>query len=97
MKKSKLDKYEKEIINSFNKGEWVSSQNVEEEKKNLSEYAKATPVRNKRVCINLSEHDLKDLQQKATHEGIAWQSLIESILHKYANGSLVEKNSHKTS
>ena len=97
MKKAKLDKYEEEVLKSFEKGEWSSTQNVEEEKKKLCEYAKKTPIRNKRICVNLSEHDFNDLQQKAIHEGMAWQSFIESILHKYAKGNLVEKNIRKSS
>jgi len=91
MKKAKLDKYEEEVLKSFEQGEWSSAPNVEEEKKKLSDYAKAAPARNKRICVNLSEHDFNDLQQKAIHEGMAWQPFIESILHKYAKGNLVEK------
>jgi predicted DNA binding CopG/RHH family protein len=92
MKKTKLDKYEKEVLKSFDQGEWISINNVEEEKKSLSEYAKTASNRNKRICVNLSEHDFIGLQQKAVHEGMIWQSFIESILHKFANGKLAEKN-----
>jgi len=84
---SKLDKKEKELLDSFEKGEWVSSKNFHERKAKLKEYAQATIRKDKRVNIRISERDLKELQRIALREGIPYQTLISSILHKYVNGT----------
>ncbi len=84
---NKLDKYEKELLNSFEKGEWKSVSNIDERKTELSEYAKYTIKKNKRVNIRISERDLNELQRIAIREGLPYQTLISSILHKYVNGT----------
>ena len=83
---NKLDKYEKEILDSFEKGEWKSVSNIAKRKTELSEYAKNTIKKNKRVNIRISERDLNELQRIAVREGLPYQTLISSILHKYVNG-----------
>ena len=81
-----LDKYEKEILNSFEKNEWKSVPNLSKRKSELQESARATIRKNKRVNIRISERDLKELQRIAFREGLPYQTLISSILHKYVNG-----------
>lgn len=83
---SNLDKYEKELLDSFEKDEWKSVSNLSERKDELKEYAKNTIRKNKRVNIRISEHDLSELQRIAIREGLPYQTLISSILHKYVNG-----------
>ena len=53
--------------------------------------ARATLRKDKRVNIRMSEHDLVRLQKTAALEGLPYQTLISSILHKYINGRLIEK------
>jgi predicted DNA binding CopG/RHH family protein len=87
---SKLDKKEKELLDSFEKGEWVSNKNFQQRKSKLKEYAQATIRKDKRVNIRISERDLKELQRIALREGIPYQTLISSILHKYVNGTPIQ-------
>ncbi len=82
---NKLDKEEKELLNSFEKGEWKSVKNISRRKSELKEYARATIRKDKRVNIRISERDLKELQRIAVREGLPYQTLISSILHKYVN------------
>ena len=88
----KLDKEEKEILDSFEKGEWKSVPDVEKRKNELSEYAAATLRKSKRLNIRISERDLLELQRKAVMEGLPYQTYVSSILHKFVNGNLVEKS-----
>ena len=83
---SKLDKNEIEILKSFEKGEWKSSSNLSDRKEKLREYARATIRKDKRVNIRISERDLNELKRIALREGLPYQTLISSILHKYISG-----------
>ncbi len=83
---NKLDKYEKELLDSFERDEWTSVSNISKRKTELKEYAKNTIRKNKRVNIRISERDLNELQRIAVREGLPYQTLISSILHKYVNG-----------
>jgi predicted DNA binding CopG/RHH family protein len=85
-----IDQYEKDIIESFENDEWKSIKNIEEEKQKHAAYARNTFLKNKRINIRITEKDFLGLKQKSLEEGIPYQSLISSILHKYLNGSLVE-------
>lgn len=93
MKKILLEKEEKEILNDFEKGDLKSVSNMKSEINRHVEYAKATNRKNKRVNIRISLKDLESIQKKALEEGIPYQTLISSLLHKYINGRLIEKKS----
>ena len=41
-------------------------------------------AKTKLVSIRIREHDLMRLRMRAAHEGIPYQTLINSLLHKYA-------------
>lgn len=91
MNKIKLDKEEQELVDSFERGEWHSVPNFEEEKKRYQEIAAATFKKDRRVNIRISTKDLHGLQVRALEEGIPYQTLISSILHKYlAKGRTAE-------
>lgn len=81
-----LTKEEKEILKSFEKGEWTSVAKPEKRKSQLKEYAKNTIRKDKRVNIRISERDLSELKRIALREGLPYQTLISSILHKFVNG-----------
>ncbi len=89
----KLSKQEKEIVESVERGDWRSVRGVKKQMKRYQDYAKATVRKDKRVNIRMSEKDLIGLQKKAMEEGLPYQSLISSVLHKYVNGRLVDKAS----
>ncbi len=88
--KTRLSKEEKEILDSFEKGEWVPTKNPSERKKALTEYARNTLKKDKRLNIRISERDLIELQRKAVKEGLPYQTYVSSIIHKFVNGTLVE-------
>lgn len=89
---SKLDQEETEVLEAFDRGELNSVLNKEVELKRHKEYAAATFKKDKRINIRISERDLKALQKHALIEGIPYQTLVSSILHKYIEGRLVEKD-----
>jgi predicted DNA binding CopG/RHH family protein len=86
----KLSKEEKEILKSFEKGEWVPVADFSRRKKELMEYARNTLRKDKRLNIRISERDLVELQRKAVKEGLPYQTYVSSILHKFVNGVLAE-------
>lgn len=89
----KLSKQEKEIIESVERGDWQSVRGVKKQIKRYQDYARATVRKDRRVNIRMSEKDLIHLQKKAMEEGLPYQTLISSVLHKYVNGRLVDKAS----
>ena len=87
----KLDKEEKELFRSVEKGEWRSVQNLEAEIKAAKSIADATVAKTQRMNIRISERDLNRIKLKAIEEGIPYQTLISSVLHKYVSGRFLEK------
>ena len=90
MKKLKLDQYEQEIVNAYEAEDFESIHNAKKEMVKYREYAKYTLQKNKRINIRISERDLLQLQRKAVAEGLPYQTLISSILHKFVNGTLIK-------
>ena len=88
----KLNKEEKELLKSVEYGEWRQIPNFKKEAKRYQDAARETQKKNKRVNIRMTERDLVQLQKKAIDEGLPYQTLIASVLHKYINGHLVEKD-----
>ena len=91
-----LDRYEKQILSAFESGKLKSVVTSDASLRRFREYARATLARNKRVNIRLSKQDLSDLQARAAAEGVPYQSLISSVLHKFVTGRLTEKLSRPT-
>lgn len=87
----KLTKEEKEILESVERGEWKQIPNFKKEADRYREAARATLRKDKRVNIRMTERDLVHFQKAAVHEGLPYQTLISSVLHKYINGRLIEK------
>ena len=91
MKKIIMDEEEKDILSSYERGEWVPVKNAKTEIKKLQQYAKNTLQKDKRINIRMSSKDLDQVQVIAVQEGIPYQTLVSSILHKYVSGYLVER------
>lgn len=87
----RLNKEEKEILEAYEKGVFKPISNVKKQINQYREYAKSTLQKNKRINIRISERDLIHIQMKAIEEGLPYQTLITSILHKYANDKIKEK------
>ena len=88
-----LDQEEQELLESYERDEWQAVTNQEAEKDRYQAYAKATFKKDKRVNIRISSKDLEAIQTRALEEGIPYQTLMASVLHKYVSGRLVEKSS----
>lgn len=84
MKYYTLDPEEKEILKAFEEGKLVRVKNFAQEKKLLEEAARNTLNKNKNINIRLSERDLQRLKRKAMEEGLPYQTLASSVLHKFA-------------
>ncbi len=83
----KLNPEEQEILDSFNRGEWVSRG------ENLDKYidaAKQTFAKSHRINFRVSEKDFRSIQVKARKEGIPYQTLVSSVVHKHLTGQLKE-------
>jgi predicted DNA binding CopG/RHH family protein len=89
---TKYNKEELEIVESIERGTYKSVKDLDKEKNRYSKYAANTMRKDKRVNIRISERDLQSIQRKALEEGIPYQTLISSLLHKYINGRLVDAN-----
>lgn len=94
--KVKEGKYEDDILASFEKGEWQSVPNLKDEIARYAASAAATLTKDKRINIRLSSRDLEDVQTRAAEEGMPYQTLIASVLHKYVSGRLIESPQHPT-
>lgn len=88
MNTQNLDRVEKGILESFERGEWTSVSDRKAEISRLAAAARATLRKNRRINIRLSDRDVIGLQAKAAEEGIPYQTLISSVLHKYLTGTL---------
>jgi len=87
-----LDKEEKELLKSFEDGEWRPVPDKRHEVGRLQEYATATFKKDRRINVRISSKDLNALQKRALEEGIPYQTLVSSILHKYVSGRLREES-----
>ena len=91
----KLDAYEREVLEAYEKGK-LKSIATKGELAKLKAAARATAIKDRRVNIRLSSIDLGDIQVKALEEGVPYQTLIASVLHKYVTGRLSEKSQRIT-
>jgi predicted DNA binding CopG/RHH family protein len=86
--KYKLSKYEQDILTAFEKGEYRVVENRKEELKKYQQAADLTLRKLKRINIRISINDLLGLQKIALEEGLPYQTLISSVLHKFCAGRL---------
>ena len=93
----KLTQEERALRIAVERGEWRSVKDLEKVRARYQGYARATLKKDRRINIRLSTKDLETLQMLAIEEGIPYQTLIASILHKYVSGSLVERERLATS
>ena len=91
---AKLDDEEKRLARSYNRGEWKPVKDQKKEIRRYQSYARDAIQKSSRVNIRLSPHDLAGMQARAIEEGIPYQTLMASIIHKYVTGRLVERDRH---
>ena len=92
----RLHQEEQELLKSFEQDEWRPLAGQEVELERYRQYARDTFKKDMRVNIRISREDLEALQKRAMEEGITYQTLIatvlhKTVLHKYVSGRLVEK------
>lgn len=86
--KTKLDREEKELLGSFEQNEWKPVKNTKKEIDSARKSANRTLSKDVRINIRLSSTDVSNIKQIAAYEGLPYQTLISSILHKFAAGHL---------
>ena len=95
MKKRKPS-YEERISDDYEKGRFKSVAPTKAELKGFKDAARATFIKDRRVNVRLSSPDLMDIQTRAAEEGVPYQTLIASVLHKFVTGRFTEKSSQLT-
>lgn len=88
---TKLDPKERKLLESVDRGEWRSVARLESVRKRYQRYATATFKKDRRVNIRISSNDFVEIQKRALEEGLPYQTLIASLLHRYGTGRLVER------
>ena len=87
-----IDEEERDLMESIEKDEWRSVKHIKKEKEKAIAAARNTLKKDKRINLRLTQKDYHQIQVKAIEEGIPYQTLISSIIHKYLNGSLTPKS-----
>jgi predicted DNA binding CopG/RHH family protein len=94
MNSSQLDQDEQQLLDAYNSEEFQSDM-TPERKYFIEQSAAQTFKNNKKINLIISEHDFLAIQRKALEEGMSYQALITSILHKYISGSLYDAIANK--
>jgi predicted DNA binding CopG/RHH family protein len=87
-----IDEEERDLMESIENDEWSSVKNFKKEKEKAELAARNTLKKDKRINLRLTQKDYHKIQIKAIQEGIPYQTLISSIIHKYLNGSLSQRS-----
>ena len=95
MDKIELDQEEKQILEDFEAGEFQSVL-TPERKRFIAKVAKEASKKDKRINIRISSQGLEALQRRALEQGIPYQTLVSSVLHKYVSGSLYDASANKS-
>ena len=91
MKHFNLDSEEVELLESLESDEWKSVSNLEDELLSHKNIAKNTIKKDKRVNLRMSSKDLEAIKTYAVEEGLPYQTLMSSVLHKFITGRLVDR------
>jgi len=86
-----IEKHEKDILNDFEKGEFISVDNADEEMRLAEQAANHFMKRDNRINVRISKADLNMIRRIAVQEGLPYQTLLASVIHKFAAGRLVDK------
>lgn len=89
MKKYKLDQEEREILDAIENGRWELVRPKKSELLHYAKIAKNTLRKDQRMNIRISKVDLFGIKAKAAQEGIPYQTLVASIIHKYVSGGFI--------
>ncbi len=91
MMKDSMTEEEQEILEAFERGRLVSIANAEGEMQAARQAARNTFNKTRRVNLRMTERDFSLAHSRAREEGIPYQTLLSSVIHKYLSGRLAEK------
>jgi len=83
-----LDVEERKILDSFNRGEWISKEENLEKYKEAAKQTLQTFKKTHSINFRMSEKDFRSMQMKAIEEGMSYQTLLSSVVHKYLTGQM---------
>lgn len=95
MAKTKLDQEEQELLDAYESDEFESDLD-DERRRYVAKAAEESFKKDKRINIRISSRDLEALQRRALEEGLPYQSLVSSVLHKYVSGGLKDISANKS-
>jgi len=88
-----LNDDERSLMDSVERGEWQPVKNQTGQMATARLRARATFRKDQRMNIRIAGSDLVALKARALTEGIPYQTLVSSIIHKYVEGRLTEGRS----
>ncbi len=91
MKTKRKTSADERLLERYEAGEFVSTSPAKAELKKFRDAARATLVKDQRVNVRLSSELLHRLKARAVEEGLPYQTLIASVLHKFVTGRLVDQ------
>jgi predicted DNA binding CopG/RHH family protein len=91
---AKLDPYEREVLEAYDSGRLKPAADKAELLR-MRAAARATATKDRRVNIRLSSIDLNEIQAKALEQGLPYQTLMASVLHKYVTGQLEDRTARR--
>ena len=94
MSTKKMNQEDQELLDAFEADEFKSDFK-EGRRTQLAKLAEETIKKDKRINIRISKRDLEALQRRALEEGLPYQSLVSSVLHKYVSGGLKDITAQK--
>jgi predicted DNA binding CopG/RHH family protein len=85
-----MSEQEREYLESIEADEWKSIKDKASLITELKAAATNTMLKDQRMNIRIGKKDLEGIKTRALEEGIPYQTLVASIIHKYVNGKLKE-------
>ena len=73
------------MLTTYERDEWRPVAERDAEIERYRGYARATFEKDRRVNIHISSNDMEAIQRRAIEEGIPYQALMSSVLHKYVS------------
>jgi predicted DNA binding CopG/RHH family protein len=96
MNTNAVNREDQELLEAFEAGEFESDLKSER-RTQLAKLATEAIRKDKRINIRISSRDLEALQRRAMEEGLPYQSLVSSVLHKYVSGGFKDISANKAS
>lgn len=88
--KKRLNAEEREILEHFERGDLTPVSDAQREMETAQHAARNTFNKTRRVNLRVTERDFNLAHARAREEGIPYQTLLSSVIHKYLSGRLTE-------